>query len=195
MKSALLTTSELKDRGWTKTLIRRFLPTADATEPNPKYPNAGHPMKLYQLKRVEAAEATDEFRAASILSMKRKESAQKGVLTKEAKMQDYVDNLIVEVPHLEKEELIGKARKNFLSLDVPDSDSMTTERICVNYLRHCLTSYENVLDSIAGKTGCQDAYFEIKEMVLQEIAATYDWLNQECDRQLDKLKHQRNASL
>lgn len=51
---------ELKARGWTRTLIERFLPEADATRPNPMFRSAA-PMRLYCQQRVVAIEATEEF--------------------------------------------------------------------------------------------------------------------------------------
>ena len=41
-----LTKSQLKDRGWTDSLIRKFLSEADKTRTNPHY-RSGPPMRLY----------------------------------------------------------------------------------------------------------------------------------------------------
>jgi hypothetical protein len=66
MPDELLGTVALKARGWTGTLIRRFLPTPDRTKVNPHY-RSGPPMRLYDLARVEprlTAGSRDEWLAS-----------------------------------------------------------------------------------------------------------------------------------
>ena len=46
--------SELKQRGWTDGLIKKFLPKPDETKTNPVIKSAA-PMKLYKIKRVKEA--------------------------------------------------------------------------------------------------------------------------------------------
>ena len=64
-----------------------------------------------------------------------------------------------------------------------DSDPKFLERICVNYLRHCLTKYEDHLDAMSGKVGFNGCYEEVRRKVFAEIAAKYEWLAEECKRQ------------
>ena len=52
--------SQLKSRGWTDKLVNDLLGEPDRTEPNPVYPNTAR-MRLYQRKRVEAAEQHPAF--------------------------------------------------------------------------------------------------------------------------------------
>lgn len=52
--------SELKQRGWTEGLIRKFLPKPDETKTNPIIRSAA-PMKLYKIKRVERIEKSEKF--------------------------------------------------------------------------------------------------------------------------------------
>jgi hypothetical protein len=50
----------LKERGWTASLIERFLPVPDKREAHPK--NARwHKMCLYKLTRVRSIEMSEEF--------------------------------------------------------------------------------------------------------------------------------------
>lgn len=71
---------ELRPRGWTKTLIERFLGQPDAMRPNPHYRRAA-PMKLYLRQRVGA---TEGFRIALRATQFRQISARKAVVTKTA---------------------------------------------------------------------------------------------------------------
>jgi hypothetical protein len=81
----MLKTPDLKRRGWTDALIKRFMPTSDGTQPNPNYPSAAHPVKLYKLARVEKIESSSEFADHKRKADLRKLSAKKGVETKSAK--------------------------------------------------------------------------------------------------------------
>ncbi|WAP50852.1 hypothetical protein OL239_12755 [Arthrobacter sp. ATA002] len=52
-----------KERGWTDTQIKTFLPEPDQTARNP-FSRKAAPMKLYALERVEAIEVTAEYQRA-----------------------------------------------------------------------------------------------------------------------------------
>jgi len=83
----MLTVAKLKSEwGWTDRLILKFLGEPDKLAPNPYYRNAGAPMRLYSISRIEAAEATEDFISASKATAKRQESANTGVNTKTANM-------------------------------------------------------------------------------------------------------------
>jgi hypothetical protein len=78
---------DLKGRGWTDTAIRKFLPTVpDDTRPNPKYRNAGAPMKFWLCKRVHRVEKSKRFIAWAQGTEKRKQAASKGVSKRAANM-------------------------------------------------------------------------------------------------------------
>jgi hypothetical protein len=53
--------NELKRRGWSRGLVDRLLGPSDWSAPNPYHPGKA-PMQLYSVARVEAAEASKEFR-------------------------------------------------------------------------------------------------------------------------------------
>ena len=73
-------------------------------------------MKLYHCDRVVKIEASDDFRDAKQKADSRKRSARKAVQTKLKMLQEYLDNLTIEVPVMELEVLIEAARRNFYSL-------------------------------------------------------------------------------
>ena len=50
----------IEERPWSKAMVGEFLGEPDRTAPNPNY-RSGPPMRLYDLKRIEQAEATPEF--------------------------------------------------------------------------------------------------------------------------------------
>jgi transcriptional regulator with XRE-family HTH domain len=191
----MLTASALKERGWTDTLIRDFLRGPDDTKSNPHH-RSGPPMRLYAAARVEQAEASGEFRAAQDGRKGRRASAQKALATKRRRIAEYVESVEVEVPELTREDLNQRAcgnyngRRSLRDMRDPchgpagaDSDPAFLARICVNYLRHCLTRYEDHLREIAGQVGASDAYHDLKDKVLDAIADKYDWLSDECHAQ------------
>ena len=62
--------NELGRRGWTRSMIRRFLGEPDFSMPNPYY-MSGAPMRLYDRARVGAIEQTHEFFDAHIKAVRR----------------------------------------------------------------------------------------------------------------------------
>jgi hypothetical protein len=68
------TVQDLLTRGWTHTLVERFLKPKDYRNPVDHFRNyAGK--KMYQRRRVELIEASTEFEAAFILSARRRRLA------------------------------------------------------------------------------------------------------------------------
>jgi len=54
------------------------------------------------------------------------------------------------------------------------------QRIAVNYLRHCLTHYEDMLYSVSGNFGADRIRITIKSKILNVIAEAYPYLKEEC---------------
>ena len=65
-----------------------------------------------------------------------------------------------------------------------DSDKEFLNRITVNYIRHNLTTYEKIIDTMYSKVGKQKAYNMLNKKVFEEIANVYPDYKEECDRQL-----------
>lgn len=189
----------LRDRGWTDTLINRFLPEQDLLAPNPHY-RSGATRKLYLKSRVEGVEAGQDFQVAKAQTATRKAAAAKAVATKEREIEGYVNSLTIEVPQMADNELIARACRHYnsrqrdLALErggrywdyreaTPESDQSFLNRISVNFLRHELTRYEACLDQVFGKCGAVKAYPQIKAKVLDAIATAYPSLATECERQ------------
>ena len=192
-----LITRDLLARGWTRSLIARFLSQPDRTVGNPHYRCAAD-MKLYSLARVEQIEATPEFRAARAKLAGRRAGAARATATKLQKTLDLAARTrIPTLRPLDREAVIEKACANFNSrlrqrewdwgLDsrdaTPDSDPSFLARITVNYLRHKLTPYDRTLDRLAGRVGVGDACDVIRARVYEAIRVAYPWLAAECDRQ------------
>jgi hypothetical protein len=191
-RTKLFTVSELKYRGWTDTDIKRFAPEHDDIRPNPKYQCAA-PMKLYLRARVRRIELRKTWIAWKAGSAVRKQSAAAAVSTKEQKLQEYVDAIEIVVPEMGTDELTSRAIQHYnawwtgTEKRAHDSDSQDfLDRISVNYLRHELTSYEEHLDEIAGKTGAKEARIDLSGKVYDAIGDAYPDLWFECQEQLKR---------
>lgn len=193
MDHKFITKARLKsERGWTDKLIQEFLGTPDSVKPNPHFKSAP-PMLLFLLDRVDKIEQTDEFKTQKVGTNKRKKAAQKAVETKRQQLWEWLNTVEIEIPIINREELIRQACRHYndrrLDKDVgglaatPQSDPKFLERISVNYLRHCLTKYEEHLDNMSGKVGFDDGYKEIRRKIFCKIAEKYEWLEEECKRQ------------
>jgi hypothetical protein len=197
-KTEMITKSRLKsERGWTDKLIKEFLPVPDATKPNPNYKN-GPPMLLFAIDRINNIEETNEFKALQEGAAKRKESAKKAVETKLQQLWTWLNTLEINVPVFDKPKLIKRACDHYNNMQqerefegrstcgmtaTAESDLKFLERICVNYLRHCLTKYEKHLDDMSGKVGFGEGYEEIRRKIFLKISENYIWLADECKRQ------------
>jgi len=137
--------------------------------------------------------------------MKRKRSAKKATETKKEQLMKWLDTIQVDVPVYDKDELIEDACEHYNDIQderelegrstsgmfaTPNSNYKFLNRICVNYLRHCLTDYEEYLWMMSGKVGFGDGYHEIRRKIFDKISENYPWISEnypwladECERQ------------
>ena len=184
--------SDLKGRGWTDGLIKRLLGEPDKDKRNPVFKSMA-PMKLYDPRRVLPLEETTDFRDVRKRAGERKKAARRAVETKAAKMKVDLAGITIRVPRLRRDQAVARAcehyndraadRRNYEALADETCDDDFLDRITVNYLRHCLTSYEGELSRFFGRVGHAGACQEIKQNVLDAIVKEYPWLVAECERQ------------
>jgi hypothetical protein len=175
-RASILSVAELRERGWTASAIKKFLPeTPDHSAPNPKYSTAGAPMKFWNLSRVEAAEQTDDFLAWRKGTGKRKEAAQRGIETKINKMVDLVLNAEITIERGWSDDAICDlaARTHGGNYEGDPGEFHWSNRTAVNCIRHNLTNYEALWKLInRGDTG-QEAYELLRLRVDELIEEAY----------------------
>lgn len=196
----MIGTPALRSRGWTDSLIRRFLPDPDSTYVNPHY-RSGPPCKLYSTERVEAIERTPAFLAAMEKASKRKLGAAAAVETRRQATERMLESLTITVQRLDRETAVKRAvesyneRQKMMASERGHCDPFTADtasdqgfldRITVNYVRHHLTAYDDRLDNVKGMTGADDARMAIAAKVFDAISKVYPWLQDECERQLSR---------
>ena len=196
-----ITKAGLKTRGWTDSMIRKFLGNPDLEKTNPHYKSAPK-MKLYKLSRINDLEGTEEFRIHLIKSGQRSSVMKKVAKDKEKKLLEEINRLEILVTIISPESLLKASIESYndfheyISMErghydfVPAdsrSDRSFLQRIQVNYLRHNLTEYDRELENVAGKIGIARAVPMIKEKVYDAIALAYPYLSQECIRQKQRV--------
>ncbi|WP_084474451.1 hypothetical protein [Deinococcus pimensis] len=93
----MLSTHDLKQRGWTPTLIRDFLGAHDATRPNLMRLGSRRrlpPVKLYDEERVRDAESTEDFLVAQGRAMDARDRAEQAQRTRRANLDARMDALV-----------------------------------------------------------------------------------------------------
>lgn len=193
--------SDLKARRWTDSLISKLLGEPDETAMNPYYTTAA-PVKLYLVDRVIPIEGAQEFQESLDRRKRRRQPKRSShevrceaqEVRREATLEAAWD-LEWDVPVMEKAELIRAACHSYNDYQLmerntfefrraqPDSNPGFLDRICVNYLRHELTDYDDNLAMFRGRIGVAEAERIIRIEALDAIARQYPNLARECDRQ------------
>lgn len=101
---ALLKASKVKERGWTDSLIRRFLDPPDATAPNPMYRSAAR-VRLYDLTRILNMEARPEWQAAKVVASRRSAVSSRASTRRASDVVELAGRFIVTLPVLSDETL------------------------------------------------------------------------------------------
>ena len=167
-RGRLYSAPDLRDRGWTTTAIKQFLPAEpDDTRDNPRYAHAGAPMKLWAKSRVHRVEKTKRFLSWKEGADARKQVAERGVETRADNMVERMRNATIAIKRgLTTAEVWELAERthggNYHGEPGPFRRSNRTARNCI---RHCLTNYEALWATCnRGDTG-REAYEVLRERV------------------------------
>lgn len=176
--------SSLKDRGWTESIIKKIGITHDKEAVNPRY-RCASPMKLYDIKKIEAIESTSEFIQLYDAAKKRKVAGRRATETKIKAMKDYVHSIEIQMPKMNKEQIFRKAVAHYNDLwglrgcydkhisDYKTLDMSTLERLTANMIRHTMTDYECTLAQSYGKVGIEYAHEYLKDKINQMVHDAY----------------------
>lgn len=173
------TLSKLKELGFSKSLIDKYF-SEPILKPNPIFKSAS-PMKLYDAEKVEAFITTNIFKEHIQKRKKRSEIAISVALKHKNETLDYIHKkideisikrinieLLMELTLQNKEDWYS--RYGFYELVY---DEKTLNRWMINYVRHNLTTYDDTLYSIKGKTGKNVAYNIYRNAVMDKIKEIY----------------------
>ncbi|MFJ9149058.1 hypothetical protein ACIRP7_13495 [Streptomyces sp. NPDC102270] len=173
----------MRARGWTAGMIRRLLGEPDLRRPNP-FLRTAPPSRLYGVERVEAAERSEEFRAASAVAARRS-AAVKEASRRRREVLARIAAEPIEVPVLAPDRLAAPAvayrdRREGPPQSPPGCSDL--DRRTVDYLRHRPARYDDILDELSGRTGRAAAEHLLRRRVYAAISQAYPDLAQECER-------------
>ena len=196
-----ITKNTLLQNGWTKKLIRDFLPPPREV-PNPMCKSAA-PMQLWDSDEVERIRHTPECETAWEKTKRAKQGAAKAIQKKRDKLMSQLDEKIREISvdgsysskRLREMAIMDRqCWYDAVAAERDDGDvghaagapEDTINRWVVNFVRHRLTNYDRDLYDFAGKVGHSEAYIKYREAVLDAIAEAYPSYSAECQRQKDE---------
>lgn len=160
-----------------------------------------HPMKLWLVKDVVRVLKTKRAQTLLAESIPRRESAKKAVETKRKQMEARIEKAIAEI-RVDNSKPIKSIMENSYQQAMYycrqrehergfyyDGEPTEEDRLrwAVNYVRHKLTVYDEVLYSTQGKVGCHEGYCCYKKAVLAAIGEAYPELKAEAERQAEYL--------
>ena len=198
------TKTQLKERGWTESAIKKFLGNCDNSYPSPYSKKIK--VQLWNCDRVIETEESKEFKDWYDKSKNKRGKQSELMLSKmeikRNELLEYINNLNIEVPVIPFDELILLACQHYNDFKsarllnksqyrpleknekaTPNSGTDFLYRICGNFIRHQMTDYEIELSNIFGAVGKQEGYALLKDRVMSEINEKYKGLWQFIDEQ------------
>lgn len=187
----LLTKTAVQEHGWSPSMVDKLLGVPDLLRSNPHSRKAA-PMRLYALDRVAALEQGADFVAMQAVARKRAGASKLAADARRQSLLDEVLRMVVTVDRLPLDLVMHlslvhweKTAPEHRSDDIRDgsnADQATRDRWAVNYLRHCRSHYDHMLEDVAGKVGVDEAARAIRAKVYDAIAAEWPALADECHR-------------
>lgn len=181
--------------GWTKALIRRFLPNPKLVT-NPRYRTAPD-MKVWHILDIEAIMASPEYSNAVEMAKLAKKAAKKASDRRRSQaiteMDAKIESIQVDViPDKELRQAILTSMQEQLNKAAPErggvlvsareADEEAIGQWVVDYIRENLMDYDYSLYRCMGKAGCIRDHERYRNAVLDKIAEAYPAYADECER-------------
>jgi hypothetical protein len=201
-----LSAAGLRARGWTAGMVRQLLGEPDVFRANPHF-GSSPPTRLYCVERVEAAERCEAFRAVAAAAARRSAAARAAAQRRRREVLARITAEPIDVPRLTPQGLTVLAvehrkRRNEERAHersgpqpqpqppapetVESADPAALDRWKVDYLRHRLTRYDELLNGLYGSTGRAAAEELLRRRLYAAITEAYPLLAQECERRLSE---------
>lgn len=170
-KNEVLTARDLKNRGWTRTMVQKFLGTADGFVQNPHI-RTGRPMRLFRSQRVHEVEIGEDFRACQNLSSIRSIRANQYLNDKAAALVDMANAIEFEIPLLDLSNLTAQTEKRFGSYKTAEIQNKNE----VAFLMEGAGKSEWSLDQYYWCSGIRAARLVLRRRMLIKIMQNYPHL-------------------
>jgi len=167
----MITKTELKERGWTDSLVKNFYPRPDET----KYKNGKIHYHLYDEDKVSEIESSELFKEAMQKAVKRQDAAKKATNIKRQMNQPKFYALCETI---NKTELPTFTKRKLYDLSCQDktASDATKNRWAFNYLRHQFFHYDDQFVETHGMIGKHEHINTIRNMIGQKVTDAYPYL-------------------
>jgi hypothetical protein len=181
--------AQLRQRGWTNGMINLLMPDPDGTIPTDHPKAHAGSFRVFHRDRVRAIEGTTEFQRLVAERLAKRKAL--GCCAR-SPLELLLDGIVV--PVIAWDRLVNLACDNYNDWCLvhsslwrrrisSSSSPSFVARVCVNYLRHNLTDYDELLKENVRRLGIH-VYPLVKRRVIEQIVTRYPRLVGECYRQL-----------
>jgi len=184
--------SDLRRRGWTGSLVRRFAPTPSAAAPNP-HCSYGAPMRLYQAAEIQAIEQSPAFQNELMALHQTRAASRARVRALEEQLLDIAHSIPIALPDWDLATLRQHADAHLraMSVDLMPAHLRTPrsagDAACVHYLIGWASIAEESMQPLWSRPGWTTALLALRTRMLLEIAIRYPVLREECVAQMRRL--------
>lgn len=189
------TKSELRERGWTETGIKKFLKSPDRHIENHLYPNAA-PMGLFKKSRASRIENSNEYKEWVKRNERKKEGAHKAHQTKMNGLLEELQEYEIEIDEIDRSTLLALTVEHVKQhrsdsmrehlLQVLASDQVAQKVLMVNYLRHSVLCSKDISMKLHHRIGRDAANHRLNQLVCSKIAEIYPYLSEEAYKQREE---------
>lgn len=169
---------QLRDRGWTRQMVTRFLGSPDTRRPASQG-GGGRPAELYCVSRVRSAERLVAFSDARRTASDRSALAKRSQQERRATVLRFATNLELQLPNRRIEDVmqpVTPAERSASHTDLP-----VDQKRAVQLLLGMLSDSSRRLDVFQGQPGIRDARAILLDRKLALIASLYPALAECCD--------------
>lgn len=169
---------QLRDRGWTRQMVARFLGRPDARRPA-THGGGGRPAELYCVSRVRKAERLVAFSEARRTASDRSALAKRSQQERRATVLRFAASLELPLPDRRFEDVMQHATS--AERGPSQADPGGDRKRAVQQLLQQLSDSSRRLDVFQGQPGIRDARSILLDRKLELIASRYPALAESCE--------------
>jgi hypothetical protein len=170
--------NQLRDRGWTRQMVTRFLGVPDARRPATRG-GGGRPAELFRISRVRNAERMVAFSEARRTALERSTLARRSQQDRRASVLRFASSLELTLPDQDIEDVMRSVQAT--RFPTANTDHTDAQNRAVRLLLGLLADSSTRLDVFQGQPGIRDARSLLLERKLALIASRYPALADSCN--------------
>ena len=162
---------DLKDRGWTKTMMDLFLSTSDLVQASGV--SVGRPKQRYLKSHILSIEAKESFKARYLASMPRRESSNAIFGEKSERLTAMVAHYKFELPDLSMQELRNRTIQKYGEVFMP-TDQLRNE---IQFLTEPIELACSDLNAFSWNYGVREARQVLRKRIYVAVMEKYPHLS------------------